>query len=247
MPWTAADPMVKPMPATAQRREEREMMPAPAASREVPAEHACAVMAAELDALGQDIARARRRARNAANGVHEPGRRTQSPDGEHVALASGRKVAIRPIRPQDGSRLARHFATMGALTRFHRFLTRQDHLSSHQVEYLTRVDHVEHEALVALDSRTGEIVGVARYVREPANPVEAKVAAAVVDTWQRRGVGKALLERLSAHARANGVTTFTGATAPSNVAARRLFGGVATVREQPGTLHITAYLERRPV
>jgi hypothetical protein len=53
--------------------------------------------------------------------------------------------------------------------------------------YLTEVDHHDHEALVALDPRTDEALGVARFVGSGDVPVVAKVAVAVVDDRQGRG------------------------------------------------------------
>jgi hypothetical protein len=38
------------------------------------------------------------------------------------------------------------------------------------VRYLTEIDHHDHEAIAALDANTGEGIGVARYVRNPARP-----------------------------------------------------------------------------
>jgi GNAT superfamily N-acetyltransferase len=67
------------------------------------------------------------------------------------------------------------------------------------------VDHHDHEAIIALDPLTGEGVGVARYVRAGADPEVAEVAVTVVDDWQGRGLGRALLERLAARARREGV------------------------------------------
>jgi GNAT superfamily N-acetyltransferase len=228
-------------------REQRRLMPRSPDLGDVPPERACAVMADELEALGADIAAARRSARATSISVFGASRPARPPDGERVRLARGRQIAIRPVRPDDAGRLRAAFARMGALTRYRRFLRVQDRLSSNQIAYLTHVDHVDHEALVALDVCTGEIVGVARYVREAADRRQARVAAVVVDAWQRHGVGTALIARLAGRAHANGVTTLTGATAAGNHAARRLFRSPATVAdERPGTLQLTVRLDQPP-
>ena len=149
------------------------------------------------------------------------------------------------MRPDDAGALRAAYGRLGALTRYHRFLTTDDRLTSHQLAYLTQVDHVAHEALVALDAGTGAIVGVARYVRDPADPSRARVAAVVVDAWQRRGVGTALLLRLRERARVNGVKTFIGATAATNVAARRLMHRAMStvIDENTGIVELTTSLE----
>jgi GNAT superfamily N-acetyltransferase len=64
-----------------------------------------------------------------------------------------------------------------------------DELREDELAYLTEIDHHDHEALVALDPATDEALGVARYVRLPADPTRAEAAVAVVDDWQGRGFG----------------------------------------------------------
>jgi GNAT superfamily N-acetyltransferase len=81
---------------------------------------------------------------------------------------------------------------------------------------------VRHEALVAIDEATGQIVGVGRYATGTDGGVEAGMALAVTDAWQRRGIGHGLAERLIARARANGIARLTGSTLVDNVRARSL-------------------------
>ena len=184
-------------------------------------------------------------ARNGGTPAFGLGRRSRPPEGEPVRLDGGARIAIRPVRPDDAGALSAAYGRLGALTRYHRFLTTDDRLTSHQLAYLTQVDHVAHEALVALDAGTGAIVGVVRYVRDPADPSRARLAVVVVDAWQRRGVGTALLLRLRERARVNGVKTFIGATASTNVAARRLtHRAMSTViDENTGIVELTTSLE----
>jgi hypothetical protein len=48
---------------------------------------------------------------------------------------------------------------------------------------LTDIDHHNHEALVAVPAgKSGIIVGVARFIRDPAHPDTAEVAVAVADS-----------------------------------------------------------------
>jgi hypothetical protein len=72
--------------------------------------------------------------------------------------------------PADAAELLRIFERLGALSRFRRFLMPLNRLSKRQIEYLARIDHTNHEALIAFDAQTGDGVGVARYLRNPRDP-----------------------------------------------------------------------------
>jgi hypothetical protein len=67
-----------------------------------------------------------------------------------------------------------------------------------------------------LDARGGEPIGVARYVRQVGHPDTAEYAFAVVDEWQGRGVGTALLHRLTQRAHDEGISRITATVLLSN-------------------------------
>lgn len=122
---------------------------------------------------------------------------------------------MRPIRPSDKHNLAEGFAHLSDESRYKRFLTPMSELSKSDLKYLTEVDHHDHEAIVA-ESLDGAPLGVARYVRtDPASAI-AEAAVAVVDDWQGRGLGTALLQHLAERARAEGIDHFTAIMLASN-------------------------------
>jgi protein lysine acetyltransferase len=139
-----------------------------------------------------------------------------------MTLADGALLRVRPIVPADREPLADAFARLGDRSRHQRFLGPKPRLSARELDYLTDVDHVRHEALVAIDEATGQIVGVGRYATDTGGGVEAGMALAVTDAWQQRGIGHGLAVRLIARARANGITRLTGSTLVDNVRARSL-------------------------
>jgi RimJ/RimL family protein N-acetyltransferase len=124
-------------------------------------------------------------------------------------LRDGQEILVRPIRPEDRGELADGLRRLSPESRYRRFFTPTNELSAAQLTYLTQVDHHDHEALVALEPASGHGIGVARFVRSPGDPELAEVAVAVADSWQNRGVGTALLDRLTQRAREEGVRRFS--------------------------------------
>jgi GNAT superfamily N-acetyltransferase len=139
-----------------------------------------------------------------------------------MTLADGALLRVRPIVPADREPLADAFGRLSDRSRFQRFLGPKPRLSRRELDYLTDVDHVRHDALVAIDEATGQIVGVGRYAIGRGGGAEADMALAVTDAWQRRGIGHGLALRLVERARANGITRLTGSTLVDNLRARSL-------------------------
>jgi RimJ/RimL family protein N-acetyltransferase len=161
---------------------------------------------------------------------------------ETVRLRDGEKVSLRPIEAGDRERLRRAFDRLGPESRYRRFFSPVDHLTESQLDFLTQVDHHDHEALVAVQD--GEIRGVARYVRPKPGSPRAEVAVVVGDDWQGRGLGTELLDALSRRARADGVHTFTAAALSNNRAIIDLLGGLgATVKRQAGAGQVELEIE----
>ena len=139
-----------------------------------------------------------------------------------MTLADGALLRVRPIVPADREPLADAFARLGDRSRRQRFLGPKPRLSARELDALTDVDHVSHEALVVIDEASGQIVGVGRYATEGGGGIEAALALAVTDAWQRRGIGHGLAVRLLERARANGIARLTGSTLIDNLRSRSL-------------------------
>ncbi|MBN8870421.1 MAG: GNAT family N-acetyltransferase [Solirubrobacterales bacterium] len=149
-------------------------------------------------------------------------------DAERVVLGPGIEVLIRPIRATDKHLLADGFERLSPQSRFQRFFAPVVRLTETDLAYLTEVDHRTHEALVAIDPDEGDLIGVARYIRtSPYRDREAEVAIVIADHWRGRGLGKALLSRLSIRAREEGVTHFLAVVLADNTDATDLFENFA--------------------
>jgi protein lysine acetyltransferase len=140
------------------------------------------------------------------------------------------RVEIRPIEARDKADLAFAVQESSSDAIYRRFLGPHGPLSAAELRYLSEVDHHDHEALVAIDPESGRGVGVARYVRDVERRDSAEVAFAVLETWQGRGVGKALMRGLADRAREEGVTRFTALMLAHNSPMRHLLADLGPTR-----------------
>ena len=130
-----------------------------------------------------------------------------------VPIRDGSQIVLRPIRPDDKQELKEGFERLSPESRYKRFLAPVTELRPKDLEYLTEVDHHDHEAIVA-HTLDGEPLGVARYVRTNGDTAEAAVA--VVDDWHGRGVGTALVTQLAERACEEGIGHFTATCLATN-------------------------------
>lgn len=141
--------------------------------------------------------------------------------GTQMVLRDGSAVVIRQVH-SDAPLLADGFARLSAASRWMRFLRPKDELCPAELRNFTKVDYHDHEALGALDDRTGRGVGVARYIRHAGDPQTAEITVTVVEAWQGRGLGTELLPQLGDCAHAEGIQRFTALVADGHAAMARL-------------------------
>jgi nucleotide-binding universal stress UspA family protein/GNAT superfamily N-acetyltransferase len=149
-----------------------------------------------------------------------------------VRLRDGSRVRLRPISGDDKPLLAGALDRMSEGSRYRRFFHSLDTLSPAMLAYLTEVDHIDHEAIIAIEPSAGDALGVARYVRAREEPEAAEVAFAVVDDWQGRGLGRALLTDLTRRARQEGVRRFVALVQYDNQEAVKLLGGLSRIERR---------------
>lgn len=136
------------------------------------------------------------------------------------SAASGR-VAMARLEPSDGEALRRLFYRLSPQTIYRRFHSPVVYPDQAQPQRLLDIDHHDREAVVALVD--GEIVGVARYFRQPGSEA-AEIAIVVADDWQRRGLATRMLNVLAQLARAASIERFTATLQPDNPPALALLG-----------------------
>ena len=110
-----------------------------------------------------------------------------------LALRDGRRVRMRPIRPDDAPRLVALYDHLSRDTRYQRFFSAMRRLPPDWARFLADVDGVTRVALV---------------VESPDEPDTAEVAFVVQDAWQNLGLGSLLFRELLAVAQRNGIQRF---------------------------------------
>jgi len=141
-------------------------------------------------------------------------------------------LRLRPIEPGDAPALQDAFEHLSPLSRYYRFHAGMAHLPDELLERLTRVDGVNHVALVAIErcpEQRGAGVGVARFVRSADAPQSAEIAVTVVERAQGQGVARRLLAALAPLARERGISTFTMHVLAGNGRVRRMAKSLGAV------------------
>jgi RimJ/RimL family protein N-acetyltransferase len=141
-----------------------------------------------------------------------------------LALTSGERVRLRPIRPDDEPRLAELYDRSSQQTRYQRFFSAPRRLPPDWAHFLANVDYDRRFALVLEDlaAPATSVIGVARY--EPTDDGVPELALVVEDRWQGKGLGTLLLTELFRAAADNGITQFRAWVLADN---RRMLGLLA--------------------
>ncbi len=141
-------------------------------------------------------------------------------------LPDGRRVEIDYLDASDRADLVAGFEGLSPRSRYLRFFSAMPELPDFIATGLLATDQQNHVAIGArlIDEHglQSPIIGVARYYRSDESDKVAEPAIAVADDLHHLGLGKRLLRRLSAIARANGVTHFRAQTLDSNSRMRRM-------------------------
>jgi acetyltransferase len=196
-----------------------------------------AVIEGEVIASGVRIVADRRRA-GIAGYAHMAIHPYPAELASEFVARNGVHVHIRPILPEDAQREQRFVAGLSEQTRFFRFFYRMHQLTPAMLARFTQVDYDREMALVALvDDADGveglSFVAVARYIENP-DGISAEYAVVVADAWQAQGVGRALMERLIAVARRNGLRRLEGAVLKENVNMLKFVAGLGfSTRNDP--------------
>jgi acetyltransferase len=153
---------------------------------------------------------------------------------ERITL-HGQELLLRPIRPEDGERLAAFYAKAPASDLRLRFFMARREVPHSELARYCQIDYEREMTFVALapgETDTSAMVGEVRAVCDPDN-VRAEFAIQVASSWQRKGLGRVLMEKLVRYLRERGTEEVTGQCLAENTGmatlARRLGFEVAPI------------------
>ncbi|MGH8988170.1 MAG: GNAT family N-acetyltransferase [Acidimicrobiales bacterium] len=125
---------------------------------------------------------------------------------ERVArIRDGRRVQVRPIRPDDVPMLVAFRASLSPQSDRQRSSAHHPVLSMREADRFARVDYFDRLVLIVLVG--DRIAGLGRYDRIGSTD-EAEVAIVVEDDCQRQGIGTLLADELARVARVRGMRLF---------------------------------------
>lgn len=141
------------------------------------------------------------------------------PDRTAPAAPGLDDLRIRPYGVNDADALRGMSQRLSRQSLYQRFSSGTPTIPELYVRHLQRMDHWDHDALVALHD--DEITGIAEYVRERSEPRHADLAVLITDPWQRNGLGSLLVALLIPMAARRGINGFGVDVMPDNTGAHR--------------------------
>jgi GNAT superfamily N-acetyltransferase len=143
---------------------------------------------------------------------------------EETIEIEGEEVTVRPAKPVDERRIQEHFYTLAKDDVVARFFHEKTSFLQEEVEGVSQIDYVNDLTVVAVvgEFGFGRVVGIGEYLIDPATNV-AEIAFSVSKEYQKKGMGRILLNKLAAAARENHISGLVAYTSPSNRGMVKLF------------------------
>jgi GNAT superfamily N-acetyltransferase len=154
-------------------------------------------------------------------------------------LRDGRPITIRAQRPKDLGGWRAALARTSAETLYHRFFAVKREISEREAHYFLDIDFVKHVALVAVADEDGHptLIGGGRYI-----VIEPSKAEALIDEYQAKGIGSALIRHLAAIGCEAGLRELVAEVLTHNLPMLKVFerSGLAMSTRREGTVvHVT--------
>jgi acyl-CoA hydrolase/GNAT superfamily N-acetyltransferase len=143
---------------------------------------------------------------------------------EETLEMKGEQVTVRPAKPVDARRIQEHFYSLDRDDVTARFFHEKTSFVKEEVEGVSQIDYVKDLTVVAIvgEFGFGRVVGIGEYLIDPASNI-AEIAFSISKDFQKKGLGKILLQKLAAAARANDISGLVAYTSPRNQGMIKLF------------------------
>ena len=155
----------------------------------------------------------------------------------HVDLKDGRRVLVRPVRPEDEPMYLRFFETIPNEDLRLRFFAPVKEFSHAFIARLTQVDYARAFVLVAIDEESGDMLGEVRLMHDVDRPV-GEYAVILRSDLKGQGLGWQLMSLMIAHAEEIGLHEVEGQVLDENTTmlemCRNLGFSVRADPDEPG-------------
>jgi len=162
-------------------------------------------------------------------------------------LKDGSQVMIRPVKPTDERLVQEFFYSMSDREVYYRFLHAIKAFPRKDMQRMVNVDYHREMAVVAVSGQLGheEVAGVARYVL--GHDDQPEVDFAVKESFQGRGLGRALMNTLVDIAKGRGFKGLNAFVMPDNQASLRILyslGYAVTGVVSQGVVEMTVHFDQ---
>jgi acyl-CoA hydrolase/GNAT superfamily N-acetyltransferase len=143
---------------------------------------------------------------------------------EETIEIDAQQVTIRPAKPVDERRIQEHFYNLDRDDVVARFFHEKTSFVHDEVKGVSLIDYIKDLTVVAVvgEFGFGKVIGVGEYLVDPANR-EAEIAFSISRPYQKKGLGKILLNKLAHAARDNGIRGLMAYTSSQNRGMIKLF------------------------
>jgi acetyltransferase len=145
-----------------------------------------------------------------------------------LPLPDGRRIALRPIRPDDETALGHFYATAPAEDMRLRFFARRGCVPRSELARYSQIDYDREMTFVAFDAADPEQTRLLGYVCGLSDPdnVDVEFAVQVAAGAKRHGLATALMRHLMAYARERGARRMVAECLQDNLAMSALARGL---------------------
>ena len=166
----------------------------------------------------------------------------------HVTASDGTPVLVRPVRPEDEELIRAFFGRVSPEDLRLRFFAPVRDFGHVFVARLTQLDYARAMAFLAVDERSGDMLGGVR-IHADANYHNAEYAILVRSDLKGRGIGWLLMHTIIDYARAEGLARIEGQVLRENAAMLEMCAelgfAITPGRDDPAVVDVTLELRTR--